>query len=75
MAARVTLGMPRCRVLRTKATLFRLTDRAVEVNKVVMIFEPIKGEIYSLFKPILSRHRAADSTDARQGEITTTGLV
>ena len=30
VAARVTLGMPRWRVLRTSATLFRLTERAVK---------------------------------------------
>ena len=29
VAARVTLGMPKWRVLRTKATLLRLTDKAV----------------------------------------------
>jgi hypothetical protein len=29
-AARVTLGMPKWRVLRTKATLFKLTDSAVK---------------------------------------------
>ena len=48
VAARVTLGMPKWRVLRTKATLLRLTDKAVRGEVVGVLCH---GQVKALANP------------------------